>query len=124
MSMLSPADVYQQHQKNPAFDVDNSHHLIKATLEYLTRSLGVLSHGVERGSEPFKTHVARVLTSVYVLQSSLDFERGGNIATNLFQLYEYTRQQTLKLMRGDETSRIDQAYNSMSEILDAWHQIK
>jgi flagellar protein FliS len=124
MSTLSPAAVYQQQQKKPGFDVDNSHHLIKATLEYLTRSLGVLSYGAERGSEPFKTHVARVLTSVYVLQSSLDFERGGDVSTNLFQLYEYTRQQTLKLMRGDETSRIDQAYNSMLEILDAWQQIK
>jgi flagellar protein FliS len=41
----------------------------------------------------------------------------------LFQLYEYTRQQALKLMRGDETSRIDQAYYSMTEILDAWKQI-
>jgi flagellar protein FliS len=85
--------------------------------------LGALSHGVERGSEPFYTHTARVLTSVYVLQSSLDFERGGDISTNLFQLYEYTRQQALKLMRGDETSRIDQAYYSMTEILDAWQQI-
>jgi len=124
MSMLSPADVYQRQQKNPDFDLDNSHHLIKATLEYLTRSLGVLSHGAERGSELFNTHTARVLTSVYVLQSSIDFERGGDIATNLFQLYEYTRQQALKLMRGDETSRIDQAYNLMTEILDAWQQIK
>jgi flagellar protein FliS len=39
-------------------------------------------------------------------------------------LYEYTRQQALKLMRGDETSRIDQAYNSMTEILDAWQKIE
>jgi flagellar protein FliS len=124
MSMLSPADIYQRQQKNPAFDLDSSHHLIKATLEYLTHSLGALSHGAERGSEPFSTHTARVLTSIYVLQSSLDFERGGDVSINLFQLYEYTRQQALKLMRGDETSRIDQAYNSMTEILDAWQQIK
>mgnify|MGYP000175941721 CR=1 FL=1 len=52
MSMLSPADIYQRQQKNPAFDLDNSHHLIKATLEYLTRSLGALSHGAERRSTP------------------------------------------------------------------------
>jgi len=124
MPMLSPAAIYQRQQKNADFDLDNSHQLIKATLEYLTRSLGALSHGAERGSENFKTHTARVLTSIYVLQSCLDFERGGDVSKNLFQLYEYTRQQALKLMRGDETARIDQAYNSMSEILDAWQQIK
>jgi flagellar protein FliS len=124
MSMLSPAAVYQRQQKNPDFDMENSHHLIKATLEYLTRSLGALSYGAEPGSEPFNTHTARVLTSVYVLQSSLDFERGGSVSVNLFQLYEYTRQQALKLMRGDETARIDQAYNTMVEILDAWQRIE
>jgi flagellar protein FliS len=123
MSMLSPAAIYQRQQKNPDFDLDNSHHLIRATLEYLTRSLGALSHEAERGSEHFQTHTARVLMSVYVLQSSLDFERGRDVSTNLFQLYEYTRQQALKLMRGDETARIDQAYNSMREISDAWKQI-
>ena len=58
-----------------------------------------------------------------MLQSSLDFERGGEIATNLFQLYEYCRQQLLKDMRRDDTANVPQARRAMSEILDAWQQI-
>ena len=33
--------------------------------------------------------MARSLSSIYALQTSLNFEKGGKIATNLFQLYEY-----------------------------------
>ena len=40
-------------------------------------------------------HFARALTIIYALQSSLDFEKGESIATNLFQLYEFARQQLI-----------------------------
>lgn len=124
MSMLSPAAVYKRQQQNPGFNPEDSHQLIKATLEYLVRSLGILMQEPARDNEMFQTHIARVLTSIYVLQSSLDFERGGDISVNLFQLYEYSRQQTLKLMRNDDTAQIDRAYHSISEIFDAWQKIK
>jgi flagellar protein FliS len=121
--MLSPAAVYKRQQNAPDFDVDNNHHLIKATFDYLTRSLSVLAEKPDSGSEIFRDHSARALTSIYVLQSSLDFEKGGAIATNLFQLYEYCRIQVLKEMRRDDTANIVQARDAMKEILDAWQKI-
>ena len=123
MSMLSPAAIYKRQQKAPNFDVDNNHMLIQATLEYLVRSLSVLAEKPEFGSEIFKDHTARALTSLYVLQSSLDFEKGGAIATNLFQLYEFCRMQVLKAMRRDETANMVQARDAMKEIVDAWQKI-
>lgn len=124
MSMLSPAAIYKRQQKTPSFDTDNSHQLIKATLEYLVRSLSLLVEKPNETSEMFKTHSARALTSIYILQSSLDFERGGDVANSLFQLYEYSRQQVLKVMRQDNSGDLEQARHAISEILDAWHQIK
>jgi len=123
MSMLSPADIYKRQQKTPSFDTDNSHQLIKATLEYLVKSISLMAQKQEQ-SEVFQMHSARALTSIYVLQSSLDFERGGDIASSLFQLYEYSRQQILKVMRHDSSGDLEQARHAISEILDAWHQIK
>lgn len=123
MTMLSPAAIYKRQQSTPDFDVDNNHQLIKATLEYLTRSLAILSQKPSHDSEIYKTHTARALTSIYVLQSSLDFDRGGAVANNLFQLYEYSRQQVLKHMRKDDSANVEQAHFAMREILDAWQQI-
>ena len=123
MSMLSPAAIYKLQQKTPSFDTDNSHQLIKATLEYLAKSLSLMVQKPDQ-AEIFQIHSARALTSIYVLQSSLDFERGGDIANSLFQLYEYSRQQILKVMRQDNSGDLEQARHAISEILDAWHQIK
>ena len=123
MSMLSPAAIYKLQQKTPSFDTDNSHQLIKATLEYLAKSLSLMVQKPDQ-AEIFQIHSARALTSIYVLQSSLDFERGGDIANSLLQLYEYSRQQILKVMRQDNSGDLEQAHHAISEILDAWHQIK
>ncbi|WP_245830625.1 MULTISPECIES: flagellar export chaperone FliS [Planktotalea] len=124
MSMLSPAAVYQRQQSTSNFDTDNNHHLIKVTLEYLAKSLAHLKDKPERTSERHRTHTTRALTALYILQTSLDFEQGGDIATNLFKLYEYAREQVLKAMRSDDDANLDQAHSAISEILDAWQQIK
>ena len=124
MTMLSPAAIYKRQQNTPDFDVDNNHQLVKATMEYLIRSLAILEQTPDREAEIYKTHISRALTSIYVLQSSLDFDRGGDVASNLFQLYEYSRQQVLKMMRKDESANIGQAHASIREIHDAWQQIR
>ncbi len=123
MSMSSPAAIYKRQQKTPSFDTDNSHQLIKATLEYLVKSLSMMVQKPDQ-AKSFQKHSARALTSIYVLQSSLDFERGGDIASSLFQLYEYSRQQVLKVMRQDSSGDLEQARRAISEILDAWQQVK
>jgi len=123
MTMLSPAAIYKRQQSTPGFDVDNNHQLIKATLEYLTKSLGILAATSDVDPELYKVHTARALTAIYILQSSLDFDKGGAVATNLFQLYEYCRQQVLKDMRKDKTANLEQSHFAMREILDAWQQI-
>lgn len=123
MSMLSPANEYKRQQSTPDFDIESKQALVKATLECLKRSLAIVEVAQDRTTEAYRHHSSRALTAIYLLQSSLDFERGGDIATNLFQLYEYSRQQLLKHMRRDDTANVPQARRAMSEILDAWQQI-
>ena len=44
-------------------------------------------------------HFSNTLVIIYTLQTSLYFEKGGEIATQLFQVYEYCRQQLIKGFR-------------------------
>ena len=41
-------------------------------------------------------HFTKSLTAIYALQTSLNFDSENNIAINLFQIYEYCRQQLIK----------------------------
>jgi len=74
-------------------------------------------------AEARSNHFSRSLTLIYALQSSLNFEQGGDIANNLFRLYEYSRQQLLTDWKGKTTERTEQAITILDDIRDAWHQI-
>ena len=68
-------------------------------------------------------HFARALTIIYALQSSLDFEKGESIATNLFQLYEFARQQLIADLSKGEADGTPKAIDALTEIRDAWETI-
>ena len=67
---------------------------------------------------------SKSLTAIYILQSSLDFDKGGEIATNLFDLYTFCKN---GIMKGFTTKNSKLIYDSIppiEEILDGWRQIR
>jgi len=68
-------------------------------------------------------HFNRCFTAIYILQSSLDFEKGGELAGSLFQVYEYARLQVLSAFKRDETADLDQARIAIEGIKSAWTEI-
>ncbi|MGB2461616.1 MAG: flagellar protein FliS [Candidatus Puniceispirillaceae bacterium] len=66
---------------------------------------------------------ARSIAILHALQGSLDFENGGEIADNLFLVYEFARLQLLESFRSCEADRIDVAITSLQEIAGAWDQM-
>ncbi len=67
--------------------------------------------------------VSKALTIVYSLSSSLDFERGGSVATSLGDLYEWARHQLLAVNKDRPTERLNAVRLAMSEISEAWSSI-
>ena len=100
------------------------HEVISVTLRELDRALGALAAAAETGRSAPAEPVNRAFTALYILQSSLDFEKGGEIATLLFQLYEFTRLQVLAVFRGEGPSEIAAARAGIAEILSAWRAIR
>ena len=109
---------------NPAsVEVQSSHEIIQTTLRELERSLEVLSAAQSAGNAFPSDHINRSFTAIYILQSSLDFEKGGDLAVRLFQLYEYCRLQTLRAFKREENCEMSQAHEAISGILSAWTDI-
>ena len=65
-------------------------------------------------------YFVKCLTTIYSLQTSLDFEKGGKIATNLFQLYEFCRLQIIDAFRYDKNDGLKKSYDALSQIVLAW----
>ncbi|MGA1020373.1 MAG: flagellar protein FliS, partial [Candidatus Puniceispirillales bacterium] len=92
--------------------------LIRAMQDFV-----VQSHKDNGKKEVRSRQFSRSLTIIYALQSSLNFEEGGDIANNLFRLYEYARQQLLQDWKNKATDGTEKAIAALDDIREAWHQI-
>ena len=119
-------DVYQSTERNALAETEDPHKLVLIMFDALIKSMEIYIDNIDLKTADWdlrSKHFSRSLTIIYSLQSSLDFEKGGDIATNLFQLYEYARQQLIKDLT---TARVEQtatAIKALTEIKTAWDSI-
>ena len=119
-------------QKNP-------HEIVKLVLTELSRTMKMISDDIEKKKvfvvkqdssdliniqKSISKNVSRSLTTIYSLQTSLDFDKGGKIATGLFQIYEYCRLQIIKGFSKSVNSGIIKAKNALDQILTAWSSME
>jgi len=63
---------------------------------------------------------SKALSIIYTLQSSLDLEKGGPVAGDLFRLYEFSRIHIIRDMRKGMVQRSEEALKSLKEIYQTW----
>lgn len=68
-------------------------------------------------------NMSKCLSIIYGLQTALDFDKAPEIAENLFQLYEFVRQQVIKGFSSKDAAGITQASEIILEILSGWKDI-
>lgn len=120
------AMAYQNAERQAFAESDDPHALIAILFDELLRQMKHFAREAEVSSGKSlerSEHYSRALTILYGLQSSLNFEEGGEIANNLFRLYEYSRQQLLKTTQSENLAGLNAAIESLDVIRDAWHQL-
>ncbi|MCK5737413.1 MAG: flagellar export chaperone FliS [Spirochaetaceae bacterium] len=58
------------------------------------------------------------------LMASLDFEKGGDIAQNLFHLYMYFNQKLVDVNLSKDASDLHEVFSLMESLRNAWAQIE
>jgi flagellar protein FliS len=104
--------------------IEDAHGAITVCLETLLHNLNVLLEKPSIGSETFNKVSSKCLTAIYILQSSLDFEKGAGIAENLFKLYEYVKYQVIAISKRDDESNLENAVMIIAEISQTWKSIR
>jgi flagellar protein FliS len=119
---------YQNAEMQALQETDDPHKVILTMLEALVKSMTVFELNVDLrngGDNELKSkHFARALIIIYALQSALDFEKGGEISNNLFQLYEFARQQLMADLNKGLANGTPDATRALKEILEAWQSLK
>jgi flagellar protein FliS len=104
--------------------IEDAHAAITVCLDTLLHNLKILKEMPSGTSELSNKVSSKCLTAIYILQSSLDFEKGRAIAENLFKLYEYIKFQVLAKSKSSEKADMDNAVMIVSEISETWKSIK
>ncbi len=126
MNFYSAIKQYEQTDINSKVENASKHDFIKIVLEELSKNLKTLKYAIENESKLSKNKsesFAKIITSITILTSSLDFEKGEPIASNLFNLYDFCRRQVLDSYKNLTTKGIDDSINVIDDILSAWIKI-
>ena len=105
----------------------NPHKIIEEVLLDLKKNMETLAYSLDH--EPVVSSIksnsfSKSLTAIYILQSSLNFEEGKEIAENLYNIYEFCKNGIMKGFTKKDSKLVYDAIPPIDEILDGWKQIK
>ncbi|MFY9351957.1 MAG: flagellar protein FliS [Sphingobium sp.] len=100
------------------------HALVKILFDELILALEAAALA-ERNGDRMKVSdkQARAMSILFALESSLDHDKGGDIAMGLAQIYREARRLLMQGAKDRSAAPVDQARVMIAEIADAWNQI-
>jgi flagellar protein FliS len=100
------------------------HQLVQVMYEELLKALDAMAVAARRNDFTQRgERQSRALAILTGLETSLDFEKGGEIATGLVAIYREARRLLLAAGRENDADRIRQARDMLYEIATAWDAI-
>ena len=116
-------NAYKNANRDAVVESEDPQALIMLLLDELLRAMRSYANDVDKdnSNEARKNNqFTRSLTMLYGLQSCLNFDEGGEVAENLFRLYEYARVQLLNTSQTGQTNGTQVAISALAEIREAW----
>lgn len=100
------------------------HRLVAILFEELMKSLDAMAAAMRRNDFSQRgPRQARALSILQGLETSLDHDKGGDIAADLALIYRHARKVTMEGSRANDPAKIDQARIVIGEIASAWEEI-
>lgn len=116
----------QQYQNNNLAYVQQAdpHTLISLIMQHIMGNLAAAKGAIDRKEIQNKNKMlTRVIGLIGELQNSLDMEKGGEISTNLYDLYAYMIRQVNQANLQNTTEQLTEVNALISEIKAGWDGI-
>jgi len=108
------------------YQVDGSSPLGLVLLSYeaLYKSLGRVRRTIEAGDLAAEAdHTSRAMEAIIELASSLDMEKGGEVASSLASLYPYMMKRLSEGMCSCSTEAVDEVIRLVQTLRDGWQEL-
>ena len=123
MNVQIAKDTYSKVKKETSSNEKINHANVGLALRKLKSNMINMLQTEEQKS--FKKSYKSALFAIYFLQKSLDFDKGGELADNLYRLYEFcklTIEETVVSGQPDK-SNLEACSNYIGEIIKSWETI-
>ena len=116
-------DAYAKVQKETSSNNKINHANVGLALRKLESNMLIMMKTNEK--ESFKKSYRTALYAIYFLQKSLDFDKGGQLANNLYRLYEFCKLtvQDAVMSGQPEKSNLEACSKYVGEIIESWEKI-
>lgn len=94
--------------------------LMDGALERIAQARGCIQHGATAEKNRLLHAAVAIIDE---LRASLDLQRGGTIAANLEDLYDYLCRQLVKANLQNRLETLDEVAHLLAEIRGAWHAL-
>ena len=100
------------------------HQLVQVMYEELLKALDAMAFATARGDYVQRgEHQSKVLAILTGLETSLDFDKGGQIAVDLVAIYREARRLVVAGGRESDPKLVTQTRDMIQEISNAWDAI-
>lgn len=118
------AKTYNQVALQSGLDGGDPHRLVQMLFDGALEKIAVARGHLERGQIAEKgRNIGWAISILEGLTTSLDMEAGGDIARNLFDLYDYMKRRLLEANLGNDIAALDEVAGLLREIRGAWATI-
>ena len=123
MNVALARNQYTNAKSNALNSKSENFEAVSLALKHLLESMIALKDA--ESPEEREPLFEKTLTSIYFLQKCLDFEAGGDLAKNLFRVYEFSRQAVLDfVLREKGPENMDKSIEYVNLIVDGWNGIE
>ena len=124
MSASLAIDAYTKTRKVTLSDEQMGHEVVRAALQRLQTSLNILLTSTDSKAQSKAFEVTILI--IYYLQKTLDLITGGELAQNLFRLYEFCRLKVIECGASNAkgSKEIKACRDYISEISESWQAIQ
>ena len=118
MNLACALNSYNQTKLTKEASKYDGYEAVKFALEQVITSMEKLNSSLPTVEKEY--HFERSLSCIYFLQKCLDFENGGDLAKNLFKVYEYCRVQILSVSLKGASDSLKSSIDFIKTILEGW----
>ncbi|CAM3722970.1 flagellar export chaperone FliS [Parendozoicomonas haliclonae] len=125
MSYQRALNAYTQNQTENRVSVASPYRLVQMMFEKLLDHMAMAHGAMERKDVAAKgINISKAIELLGALRGALDLEVGGEVATNLANLYLFCSDSLMQANRHNDPQKIIDAAGIIREIKSAWDQLE